>query len=108
AEPSSASAVATGTDEGSRPSITRGSSREPSAGAAASRMATRPPPGTIPGRALQPAARVEPPAPVGAQRRGGGERGGDGDQARARVLYFARLMAAAILTCPPPPPPAPG
>jgi hypothetical protein len=40
---------------------------------------------------------MEAPASPDIEGGGGGERVGDADQARARVLYFARLMAAAIL-----------
>ena len=48
--------------------------------------------------ALKRRRRREAAAAVGLQRRRGGERGGDRAQARARVLYSTRLMAAAIVT----------
>src|SRR6188474_1926607 len=67
AEPSSASGVAIGTDEVSRPSITRGASGPPSARAAASRMATRPPPCTMPGQLCSAAGASKRPRPSGAR-----------------------------------------
>ena len=54
--------------------------------------------------ALQRGGGVEAPVSVGREGGGGGERPGDGDQLRARMLYFARLMAAAILLPRPAPP----
>jgi hypothetical protein len=48
--------------------------------------------------ALQRRRRREAAAAVDLERRRGGERGGDRAQARARVLYSTRLMAAVIVT----------
>lgn len=50
------------------------------------------------GPALEGKGRREAAATVARERRRGGERVGDGIQARTRVLYSRRLMAAYILT----------